>query len=360
VVNCGSASTSPVTSPAFHTEKYVQRQPWDSWSSGTYAAATWSLDAPGDCTGGSQLGYPGTDGGCNEISSASGQNLYTYQVTCSSHPAAASTAVSWTVTEWTGYVASNPCPSTITPTQVSTGTGYQCVSTLFGAILVDCSNTYNDWYANYVPPVVNGGWSAWSMCSATCGGGAQVRSCSNPAPANGGSRCSGASQQSCNTQSCSTASASTPVQPSGTSCSCSCCSGYACSSTLVGYAPITSCSGADCSTQCRSTFSACPAASANGFLSASCSSSSSSNDNDNSATTGGDAGNPINPSAFSSATSAGGGVYNLWSSSSTCSGSATTSATFTVGDCINMPGGGSIKVSRPSYVSVSVFVACAH
>jgi hypothetical protein len=131
-----------------------------------------------------------------------------------------------------------------------------------------------------------------------------------------------------NTQSCSSTSASTPVQPSGTSCSCSCCLGYACSSTLVGYAPITSCSGADCSAQCRSTFSACPAASANGFLSASCSSSSSSsNDNDDSATTGRCRDQPQRIQQRDTS----GGVYNLWSSSSTWSGSATASVTFMIG-----------------------------
>jgi len=49
---------------------------------------------------------------------------------------------------------------------------------------------------------VNGGWSAWSACSAACGGGTQTRTCTNPAPSNGGTNCSGVSYQSCNTQKC--------------------------------------------------------------------------------------------------------------------------------------------------------------
>ena len=49
---------------------------------------------------------------------------------------------------------------------------------------------------------VDGGWSDWGTCSATCGGGTQTRTCTNPTPANGGANCVGDSSQSCNTQSC--------------------------------------------------------------------------------------------------------------------------------------------------------------
>jgi hypothetical protein len=56
---------------------------------------------------------------------------------------------------------------------------------------------------------VDGGWStwsAWSICSVTCGGGTQTRTrvCNNPAPSNGGATCSGSASESqvCSTQAC--------------------------------------------------------------------------------------------------------------------------------------------------------------
>ena len=61
---------------------------------------------------------------------------------------------------------------------------------------------------NILSPV-NGGWSAWgefSACSTTCGGGrrTRMRTCSSPAPANGGNTCDGSSSESqpCNTNGC--------------------------------------------------------------------------------------------------------------------------------------------------------------
>ncbi|XP_019898051.2 semaphorin-5B isoform X3 [Esox lucius] len=49
-------------------------------------------------------------------------------------------------------------------------------------------------------------WSSWSHCSATCGGGhyQRTRTCSNPAPANGGDICIGLHTEEalCNTQTC--------------------------------------------------------------------------------------------------------------------------------------------------------------
>ncbi|KAK3781270.1 hypothetical protein RRG08_052837 [Elysia crispata] len=49
-------------------------------------------------------------------------------------------------------------------------------------------------------------WGAWSECSSTCGGGNQIRdrTCSNPAPSNGGKDCNGFSRetQGCNQEPC--------------------------------------------------------------------------------------------------------------------------------------------------------------
>ena len=57
---------------------------------------------------------------------------------------------------------------------------------------------------------LDGGWSDWSAftsCSATCGGGTQsrLRTCTNPGPANGGLICTGNSTETlgCNIQACS-------------------------------------------------------------------------------------------------------------------------------------------------------------
>ncbi len=51
-----------------------------------------------------------------------------------------------------------------------------------------------------------GAWSAYGVCSVTCGGGTQThtRLCNNPTPANGGAACTGLASESvsCNTQIC--------------------------------------------------------------------------------------------------------------------------------------------------------------
>jgi len=50
---------------------------------------------------------------------------------------------------------------------------------------------------------VDGAWSTWGSCTKYCGSGSQIRTCTNPSPAHGGSQCSGSSTQTCNTVACS-------------------------------------------------------------------------------------------------------------------------------------------------------------
>ena len=64
-------------------------------------------------------------------------------------------------------------------------------------------------YSCPVALAVDGGWSDysdWSECSAECAGGTQTRTrtCTNPAPANGGAECVGESEETrpCNEQPC--------------------------------------------------------------------------------------------------------------------------------------------------------------
>ncbi len=86
-----------------------------------------------------------------------------------------------------------------------------CTSSNQGAIAYRCSDdqpgydlrlTFACTTCPTSDPPVNGGWSPWSACSASCGGGIQTRTCTNPIPANGGAACVGTSSQACNTGPC--------------------------------------------------------------------------------------------------------------------------------------------------------------
>eukprot|EP00750_Incisomonas_marina_P025149 INCI5332.6.p1 GENE.INCI5332.6~~INCI5332.6.p1 ORF type:complete len:511 (-),score=73.67 INCI5332.6:75-1607(-) len=56
-------------------------------------------------------------------------------------------------------------------------------------------------YAGECP--VDGGWSSWGVCTATCNTGFRLRACTNPQPSGGGQDCSNAEvKEPCNTQSC--------------------------------------------------------------------------------------------------------------------------------------------------------------
>merc|ERR1712048_318833 len=53
------------------------------------------------------------------------------------------------------------------------------------------------------PVAVDGGYSEWSACSVTCGGGTQKRVCNNPPPKNGGKPCAAEIEtQACNLDPC--------------------------------------------------------------------------------------------------------------------------------------------------------------
>src|SRR3989339_772156 len=86
----------------------------------------------------------------------------------------------------------------------------------------DCDTKTDKWDGIKCAPIVNGGWSAWSACNVTaCGSkGTQTRTCTEPAPANGGKDCSsldgGNSSQLCSTPACPNMSG--PLTPTATSC----------------------------------------------------------------------------------------------------------------------------------------------
>eukprot|EP01134_Creolimax_fragrantissima_P005256 CFRG5256T1 len=67
------------------------------------------------------------------------------------------------------------------------------------AITTDTSDTGG---ASESDGVVDGNWSEWGQCTVTCDIGIQTRTCTNPAPSNGGKSCPSAAIRTCNPGAC--------------------------------------------------------------------------------------------------------------------------------------------------------------
>ena len=52
------------------------------------------------------------------------------------------------------------------------------------------------------PVAVDGGWSTYGACSTTCDAGIQTKTCTNPAPSNGGKDCVGDATKVCKVADC--------------------------------------------------------------------------------------------------------------------------------------------------------------
>jgi hypothetical protein len=193
VIDCtgtGAARVgTTITSPALHSTQLVANYYQAPTTGYAYVAGTW---ADSSCQDGSaqMIGWlasscPGAYGSSD-----------TWTVVC----ATASASSTWTMSIWSGAspaVTGPACVNKITPSSVVQGTGMNCVATDFGSVVVDCSLQSSRNYLNYLP-TTDGAWGAWSTCSVTCGsGGTQTRVCNNPAPANGGADCVGQTTQSC-------------------------------------------------------------------------------------------------------------------------------------------------------------------
>jgi len=193
VIDCtgtGAARVgATITSPALHSTQLVANYYQAPTTGYAYVAGTWDDSS---CQDGSALmiGWLASD--CP----SSAGSFDNFNVVCATN----SVSSAWTMSVWSGAsigITGAACSSKATPSSSVQGTGMECVATHFGSIVVDCSLQSNKNYLNYLP-TTNGAWGAWSTCSITCGsGGTQTRSCNSPAPSNGGAACVGVAIQSC-------------------------------------------------------------------------------------------------------------------------------------------------------------------
>jgi hypothetical protein len=172
----------------------------------------------------------GSDGGkndsCKETKVCAAPTTQTVQVACDSLNGFAATSGSVTRSQTKNPFpdCSYPSPVTVSnSTYVSDNCRYdgKCSIGHYGCDIGMSSSNVNGssswtWMCSGIGPgaqtascsevktllPVDGGWSSWSTCTATCDGGTQYRTCTNPTPSNGGASCLGVSSQSCNTQAC--------------------------------------------------------------------------------------------------------------------------------------------------------------
>ncbi|XP_013411289.1 uncharacterized protein LOC106174328 isoform X4 [Lingula anatina] len=158
--------------------------------------------------------------------------------------------------QWSAWSSWSACPVTCgTGQQTRTRTcsdpapafgGSRCAGSLFS------TQTESQTCGDTSCPVDGGysQWSSWSTCTVTCEGGTQerTRSCTNPAPANNGSDCSGlgpaTETQQCNTQGCPVNGGLTNWSSWGT-CNVTC-GGGSQSRTRTCTNPVPQNGGADC------------------------------------------------------------------------------------------------------------------
>ncbi len=200
-VACGSSCTSAT--------RYCQSNGALSNYGSCYSDVNYSVGSP--CT---TTNICGSAGGVWQdacTGNCSGNPTSSESTTCSSGSGicvvGGNTSRSCSNGAWSGWSACSPAGTSPVYCNVDgDGDGWcagynqaSCSACTVSCTAGDCND--GSYSASNCCPV-NGGWSDWSTCSASCGGGTQTRSCNNPTPNACGADCVGSSSQSCNTQAC--------------------------------------------------------------------------------------------------------------------------------------------------------------